>query len=201
MLKNVLIFWTHGTLLYSRSYGIAKKDPHLVSGFLSAFSNFAKELGEKEIRAIQMHPHKIFMSIHQDLCFTISLDQDDEEAQGELILQTLINSFLAIFGVKLEPEVIYDLDTFNEFETMVDDLYIIKNFFELIESTNKKLSLPDLQKMYEEKFGSSIPLTKCWQCLNFLVMNDAIVEVSEKRQIRYRKKGELLKGLDLKFKK
>ncbi|MFX1299121.1 MAG: hypothetical protein ACFFD2_30205 [Promethearchaeota archaeon] len=201
MLKNVIIFWTSGNLLYSKSYESTEKDPFLVSGLLSAFSSFAQELGEKEIKSIQMHPHKIFMSLQQDLCFTIFLDQDDEEIQGELILKSLINAFLAIYGTKLAPTAVIDISIFEEFESILDDLYLVKNFFELIESTTLKLTLPELQKKYKDKFGSDITLTKCWQCLDFLVLKNMIVKVVEEYQTRYRKKGELLKGLGLKFKK
>ncbi|NVM31603.1 MAG: hypothetical protein HWN65_22390 [Candidatus Helarchaeota archaeon] len=200
MLKNVLIFWSHGNLLFSQAYGDLKNDPHLVSGFLSAVASFARELGEKEIRSIQMQPHKVFMSLRQDLCFTIFLDEDDDEMQGKLILESLINSFLALYGSKLDPTKPTDLSIFRPFGEVLDDLYIVKNVHELIESTNKILSIPEIQKRYEKKFGD-ISLTKCWQSLNFLVRNDAIVEVTKDYEIRYRKKGELLKGLGLKFKK
>ena len=200
MLKNVLIFWSHGSLLFSHAYGDLKNDPHLVSGFLSAVASFARELGEKEIRSIQMQPHKVFMSLRQDLCFTIFLDEHDDETQGKLILESLINSFLAIFGTHLDPTRPIELSIFRPFGEVLDDLYIVKNVYELIESTNKILSIPEIQKRYEKKFGD-ISLTKCWQSLNFLVRNDAIVEVTKDYEIRYRKKGELLKGLGLKFKK
>ena len=201
MLKSVIIFWTHGTLLYSKTYGTAQKDPHLVSGFLSAFTSFAKELGEKEIRSITMQPNKIFMSLRQDLCFTMLLDQDDEEAHGALILECLINSFLSIFGEKLGPANPVDLTAFKVFEPILDNLNIIRNFFELIESTNEILSLAELQKMYDKKYNDEIPLAQCWQSLNFLVLHDVIVDVIEGYTIGYRKKGELLKGYGLKFKK
>ncbi len=201
MLKNVLIFWSHGNLLYSHAYGDSKNDPHLVSGFLSALASFAKELGEKEIRAVHMHPHKIFMGVRRDLRFTIFLDENDEETQGKLILQILINSFLAVFGSELNPDKLTDISLFKEFKEVLDNLSAVKNIFELIESTNKLLSIPEIQIQYKEKFGSSISKTKCWQSLNFLVLHDAILEVSEDYQIRYRKKGEILKGLGLKFKK
>lgn len=201
MLKNVIIFWTSGNLLYSKSYEGTEKDPFLISGLLSAFSSFAQELGEKEIKSIQMGGHQIFMSLQENLIFTIFLDQDDEEVQGALILKSLINAFLAIYGTKLAPTAVIDISIFEEFNPILDDLYLVKNFFDLIESTNNKLSLPELQKMYKEKFGSDIALTKCWQCLDFLVLNNVIVKVVKEYQTRYRKKGELLKGLGLKFKK
>ncbi len=200
MLNSVIIFWTHGNYLYSKTYVTSKKDPRLVSGFLAALNSFVKELGEKEIRSITMQPHKIFMSIRQKLVFTLLLDQDDEEAHGTLILESLINSFLAIFGKNLDPRKPIDIVIFDEFEPIVDNLNIIKNLFELIESTHKILSLQELQQMYKNKFDVVLPLTKCWESVNFLVLHDVIVDVIDGYTIGYRKKGELLKGFGLKFK-
>ena len=201
MLKSVIIFWSHGRLLYSKTYGVASKDPHLVSGFLAAFTSFAKELGEKEIRSITMQPHKIFMSVSQDLCFTIQLDQDDKEAHGTLILESLIDAFLSFYGEMLDPTQNFELKLFKTFEPVLDELNIIKNFFELIESSNKILSLPQLQKMYDKEYNDEIPLAQCWQSLNFLVLKDVIVKVTDNYKLYYRKKGELLKNFGLKFKK
>ena len=201
MLKSVIIFWSHGRLLYSKTYGVASKDPHLVSGFLAALTSFAKELGEKEIRSITMQPHKIFMSLHQDLCFTMLLDQDVQEAHGTLILESLIDSFLSLYGEMLDPTQHIELSIFKTFEPILDDLNIIKNFFALIESSNKILSIPQLQKMYDKKYNDEIPLTQCWQSLNFLVLKDVIVKVTDGYTLGYRKKGELLKKFGLKFKR
>ena len=193
MLKNVLIFWSHGRLLYARAFGKQEKDPQLISGLLSAFSDFVKELGEREIRSIQMHPHKIFMSMWQELCFSIFLDLEDDEAQGNLILKDLIDSFLAIYGTRLDPNMVIDMSTFKEFDVLVEDFNILKNIFEVLESTPQKLTLPAIQEAYLEKFNMTISPEKCWYALNRLVMHDAIVEVREEHVVLYRKKGELLK--------
>lgn len=198
MIKNVIVFWSSGRLLFSKSYEAQEKSPHLISGFLSALSSFVKEIGEKEIRSLQMHPHKVFMSVRQNLCFSIFMDKDDEEAQGELILKNLISSFLETYP-NITPDTSFDISQYSGFETAVDELYVLKNIYELVESTTSKLTPLEIQQLYEEKYGTRIPLLKCLQSLNFLVLNKAIVEVYDERC--YRKKGELLKGLGLKFKK
>jgi hypothetical protein len=201
MLKNVLILWSYGNLLFSKSYGFVEKDPTLVSGLLSAFSNFAKELGEKEIRAIQMHPHKIFMSIRQEVLFTVFLDEADEDEQGKLILKKMIDAFLAIYGNMLDPAKSHNLAMFYDFENILDELNTVKNVYEILESTNKLISLPEVQKEYSDRFNTNISASECWKSLDILVKENVIVEVSEKLRILYRKRGDFLKGLELKFKK
>ncbi|HUX98484.1 MAG TPA: hypothetical protein VMV49_02905 [Candidatus Deferrimicrobium sp.] len=201
MLKNVLILWSYGNLLFSKSYGFVEKDPTILSGLLSAFSNFAKELGEKEIRAIHMHPHKIFMSIRQEVLFTIFLDEADEDEQGKLILKKMIDAFLAIYGNTLDPNKSHDLAIFYDFENILDELNIVKNVYEIVQSANNLISLPEVRKEYADLFKSSISASECWKSLDILVKENVIVEVSENLRILYRKKGDLLKGFELKFKK
>ncbi|MHA1650464.1 MAG: hypothetical protein ACTSYB_09725 [Candidatus Helarchaeota archaeon] len=200
MLRNVLIFWIHGTMIYSRMKEGEGKDPNIVSGFLSAFSNFAKELGEGEIKSINMHRHMILMGIEGKLCFTTWFDQDDDELQGKLILEHIIEAFLAMYP-NLNPKIPVELTTFEGFNEILEEMNHIKNVYELVESTNKILTIPEIQKMYKERFKIGISPARVWLALNFLVKNDAIRSVKENNQIRYRKKGELLKGLSLKFKK
>ncbi len=187
-------------MLYSKSYGFGDKDPNIVSGFLSAMSSFARELDEGELKSINMHKHIVLMSMFQKLCFTVFLDQEDDENQGRLILETLMNAFLSIFP-ELDPQTPVELGMYRGFDEILDELFLIKNVYEVVESTTKLLTLIEVQKDYKKLFGLNIDRPDAWKCLTFLVKNNAIVEVKRERQILYRKKGELLKGLSQGLKK
>ncbi|MHA1132384.1 MAG: hypothetical protein ACTSQI_16750 [Candidatus Helarchaeota archaeon] len=199
MLKNVIIFWTHGTMLYSHSYDVGGKDPNIVSGFLSAFTSFAKEIGEGEIRSIVMHNSLILMGIRQEICFTIFFDQDDDETQGKLILEDLISSFLAEYP-KLDKRKPVELTAYIGFTKTLDRLALIKNVYEIIESTNVPRSIREIQDQYQEKFGTRIIQAVLQDAAEFLVEKDAVRKLKEGKLSRYRKKGELLKGWGQKVK-
>ena len=71
--KNVIIFWTNGNLLISKSYGFQEKDTLILTGLLSAFENLTEDLGEGGIKNISMHEHQILMNIKNDICFAVFL--------------------------------------------------------------------------------------------------------------------------------
>ena len=199
MLKNAIIFWGHGTMLYSHSYEVGGKDPNIVSGFLSAFTSFAKEIGEGEIRSIVMHNSLILMGIQQEICFTVFFDQDDDEAQGKLILENIISSFLTEYP-NLDKKKPVELTAYIGFTKILDRLALVKNVFEIVETTSALRSIHDIQKAYQDQFGLKVSQAKLRDVAEFLVKKNAIRKLKEGKNISYRKKGELLKGFS-EFKK
>ncbi len=193
MLKNVIIFWGHGTMLYSHSYESGGKDPNIVSGFLSAFMSFAKEIGEGEIRSIVMHNSLILMGIQQEICFTAFFDQDDDEAQGKLILENIISSFLIEYP-KLDKKKPVELTAYAGFTKILDNFALVKNVYELIEATSTLRSVREIQEAYQQKFTAKISQVRLRGAAEFLVEKNAIRKLKEGKEIRYRKRGELLKG-------
>jgi hypothetical protein len=193
MLKNVIIFWGHGTMLYSHSYEVGGKDPNIVSGFLSAFTSFAKEIGEGEIRSIVMHNSLILMGIQQEICFTVFFDQDDDEAQGKLILENIISAFLTEYP-NLDKKRPVELTAYAGFTKILDNFALVKNVYEIIEATSTLRSIREIQEAYKQKFAAKISQIRLRNAAEFLVEKNAIRKLKEGKEIRYRKRGELLKG-------
>ena len=200
MLKTVLIFRTHGVMVYSHSYTVGGKEPAIVSGFLAAFSSFAKEIGEGQIRSITMHNSLVLMAIQRDLCFAVFFDQDDDETQGKFILEKMIESFFLRYQDLLKQKHV-DLNEYQGFTKTLDKLVVMKNVYEIVESTSNLLTIKEIQTTYAEKFGENVAQAKLKDVAEVLVENDAIRKITQGKDICYRKKGELLKGFSAKFKK
>lgn len=200
--KNVLIFLTNGNLLVSKSYGFQEKDMMILTGLLSAFENLTDDLGEGEIKNIIMHQHQILMEIEKDICFALFIDQDDDPAQGKLILDTMINAFFTIYkGTELIiPGRLVEVSEFNPFLKVLDELVILKNVFSILEASAKKLTLYQILDLYRRDFTPEASEYDIWQATRTLVRKEKIVKSDEQEGVTFRKKGEILSKFKFKLK-
>ena len=201
-LKNVIIFWTNGNLLVSKSYGFQEKDTLILTGLLSAFENLTEDLGEGGIKNISMHEHQILMNIKNDICFAIFFNQDDDEKQGIFISDKIIEAFFTIYkGTQfLQPGRLIEASSFNPFLNILDDLAVLKDIFELIESSSKKLSVSEILEQIKTSYNKEISNYEAWKALNILVFNQKIIKADDEDSITFRKKGEILKKFKFKLK-
>jgi len=200
--KNVIIFWTNGNLLVSKSYGFQEKDTLILTGLLSAFENLTEDLGEGGIKNISMHEHQILMHIKNDICFAVFLDEDDDEKKGLFISDKIIEAFLTIYsGTKfLEPGRLIEASSFDPFLKILDDLVVTHNIFNIVESSSKKLNVSEIVDEYKTKFNEETSNYEVWKALNLLLSNQKIIKSEDDDGINFRKKGEILKKFKFKLK-
>ncbi|NHI93502.1 MAG: hypothetical protein EAX96_13525 [Candidatus Lokiarchaeota archaeon] len=202
MIKNVLIFLTNGNLLVSRSYGFQEKDMLILTGLLSAFENLTDDLGEGEIKNIIMHQHQILMEIEGDICFALFIDQEDDPRQGKLILDTMIDTFFTIYkgSPLILPGRLVEVNDFNPFLKVLDELVILKNVYAILESSPKKLNIREILDIYSRDYNPQISEYEIWNATKTLVQKEIIVKSDEEDAITFRKKGEILKKFKFKLK-
>jgi len=100
MISKILIIMANGVLCYSKTFvGSDDMDYDLVSGFLTAISSIAKEIGGGEIRALNFRNFNfVYTYDDEKLCMFIivtEIDDPEEEAQEklELLKTEFINQF------------------------------------------------------------------------------------------------------------
>ena len=97
MISKILIIMSGGVLCYSKTFvGNDNIDDDLVSGFLTAISNIAKEIGGGEIESLNFRNFN-FVYTHDDekLCmFIIVTDIDDPEDEAREKLELLKTEFI-----------------------------------------------------------------------------------------------------------
>ena len=116
-----------GVLCYSKTFfGDDKIDDDLISGFLTAISNIAKEIGGGEIESLNFRNFN-FIYTHDDekLCiFIIVTDIDDPEEEAREKLDLLKNEFIARYHNDLKN---WSCETnkFEPFDEFVEEYIII----------------------------------------------------------------------------
>ncbi len=97
MISKILIIMSSGVLCYSKTFfGDESIDNDLVSGFLTAISSIAKEIGGGEIESLNFRNFNfIYTNDDEKLCmFIIVTDIDDSEEEAREKLDLLKNEFL-----------------------------------------------------------------------------------------------------------
>ncbi len=123
MIKEVWIIDGSGLCLIHRNYGGIGHDPNLISGFFTAISNFAHEVGNSEIEKIQLADFSFSCLMKKGLLFVISSDKEDEPGDivhkiSDLFIKTFENRMF-LFGELLRE---YSLDEVSRFNLHVDKI-------------------------------------------------------------------------------
>lgn len=122
MISKILIIMSSGVLCYSKTFfGDDSIDNDLVSGFLTAISSIAKEIGGGEIESLNFRNFNyIYTNDDEKLCMFIivtDIDDPEEEARGKLDL--LKNEFIEryqddLINWKCETKIFEPFDEFVE---------------------------------------------------------------------------------------
>ncbi|TFF92832.1 MAG: hypothetical protein EU544_06795, partial [Promethearchaeota archaeon] len=126
MISRILIIASGGLLCYSKNFlGSDDIDDDLVSGFLTAVSNFAKEIRGGEIKALNFRNFNYIYSYdtHLDCMFVIVIDINDPEDEARDKVELLKEEFVKRYRPKLE-EWSGDVTIFENFNEFVE-----KNIF------------------------------------------------------------------------
>ncbi|MHA1344327.1 MAG: GTPase domain-containing protein, partial [Promethearchaeota archaeon] len=123
MISKIFIIAAGGKLCYSKDFlGKNSFDNDLVSGFLSAFSDFAIELTAGEIKSLNFHNFNFVYEYDavSKCMFVLVIDADDIEEEARAKIDLLKNEFLKRYG--------------NELEHWTGNISIFKKFDEFTES-------------------------------------------------------------------
>ena len=104
MISKILIIMANGVLCYSKTFvGSNDMDYDIVSGFLTAISSIAKEIGGGEIRSLNFRNFNfVYTYDDEKLCmFIIVTDIDDPEEEAQQKLELMKDEFIRQFRDEL----------------------------------------------------------------------------------------------------
>ncbi|MFX1315815.1 MAG: nitrilase-related carbon-nitrogen hydrolase [Promethearchaeota archaeon] len=105
MIIKILIIAPGGVLCYSKDFfEQIDKDEEVISGFLKAISDFAKEIKGGEIKALIFRNFKLIYSysIEFDFIFVIVIDKDDLEEEARIQVEFMKKEFIIRYRSFLE---------------------------------------------------------------------------------------------------
>ncbi|MFX1571459.1 MAG: hypothetical protein ACFFB0_01820 [Promethearchaeota archaeon] len=122
MIKKILIIKSNGVLCYSKSFMDEKRiDEDFVSGFFTAVSDIAKEIGGGEIKSLSFRNFNIFYSFNYEksYIFIIITDVDDLEDEIRYKVELLKMEFMKRYRHDLENWD-YDIRKFKSFDEFTE---------------------------------------------------------------------------------
>ncbi|MHA1109503.1 MAG: GTP-binding protein [Promethearchaeota archaeon] len=104
MIQHLSILTSEGKNILFRQYGATLIDHDLLSGFLSAFSGFFKEIAHSEIKSTQTENNKYFFKLieHPRLIIAVCTDLEDENEYVIRKLEEIIQEFEKQYGDKVQ---------------------------------------------------------------------------------------------------
>lgn len=105
MISRVLIIASGGLLAYSKNLmGSFAIEDDLIGGFLTAISNFAKEIKGGEIKSLNFRNFNYVYSYDDDLdcMFVVVTDIDDVEEEARKKIDLMKNEFIGRYRKYLE---------------------------------------------------------------------------------------------------
>lgn len=124
MITNFYIITEGGTLLFHRRWAEQNNgaDPSLLSGFISAISQFADAIGEGTIKSMNIARHK-WSYLHGPrniIGIAISDKIDDDDLIKEHFLEPMLEKFADHYGTSIDDHQ-GDVDAFKNFNKHVDE--------------------------------------------------------------------------------
>ena len=114
-----------GKSLLFRNYGDSDVDRDLLSGFLSAFSGFMKEISKSDIKSTATEEYKYYYTAIDSLMIVICSDLEDEESQVNARINNIRAKFLENYGKMIEDgEWDGNRLVFKEFEQILDNIVL-----------------------------------------------------------------------------
>ncbi|MHA1292589.1 MAG: ADP-ribosylation factor-like protein [Promethearchaeota archaeon] len=123
MISRILIIASGGLLCYSKSFlGKSAIDDDLVSGFLTAISNFAREIKGGEIKALNFRNFNFIYDYDNelDVMFVLVTDIDDLEEEAQEKVQLLRREFIRRFRDTIENWT-GDISQFQAFDEFAEN--------------------------------------------------------------------------------
>jgi len=114
-----------GKSLFFRNYGDTEIDRDLLSGFLSAFSGFIKEISQSDIKSTATEDFKYFYTIVGSLIIVVCADLEDDDARVNSKINSIRAKFLDEYGMVFESgSWDGDRSVFDRFEKAIDNVIL-----------------------------------------------------------------------------
>ena len=164
MIHNVYILRKTGESLLHGYYGSIEVDESLITGFLSAISSFAEEIGAESVESLVMKNMKFVYSLDtttpDPIIFAVCVVREEDSKKIEFVLRKIKDKFMTAHRTDIEAYT-GDLSVFKVFYKEMDDIvwqYVLekygKAFQELI--TNKKRRIDEVVTSIHRLFSSKI---------------------------------------------
>ena len=165
MIHNVYILKKTGESLIHGYYGSIEVDDTLITGFLSAISTFAEEIGAESVESLVMKNMKFVYAMdksipEEPIIFAVSVDREEDELKIKDILVSIKEKFVEAHKSDLE-EWIGDIKTFESFYEELDEIiweYVIKKYSTPLQQliTNKEQSIDEVIALIYHIFSPKI---------------------------------------------
>jgi small GTP-binding protein len=114
-----------GKSLFFRNYGDTEVDRDLLSGFLSAFSGFMKEISQSDIKSTATEDFKYFYTIVGSIIIVVCADLQDDDARINSKINTIRAKFFDEYGSVVESGSWNgDRSIFESFEKAIDNVVL-----------------------------------------------------------------------------
>lgn len=164
MIHNVYILKKTGESLIHGYYGSIKVDETLITGFLSAISTFAEEIGAESVESLVMKNMKFVYALDtstpEPIIFVVSVDREEDERKIKNILLKIKDKFVGGYN-NILAEWTGDVKVFKPFFDELDEIvwqYVLEKygnaFQELI--TNKKRRIDEVVTAIHRLFAPKI---------------------------------------------
>lgn len=164
MIHNVYILKKTGESLIHGYYGSIEVDEALITGFLSAISTFAEEIGAESVESLVMKNMKFVYAMDtstpEPIIFAVSVDREEEEYKIKDILIKIKEKFIGEHKSDLE-EWHGDINAFKPFYEDLDEIvweYVVskysKAFHKLV--TNKEQTIDEVIALIYHLFSPKI---------------------------------------------
>jgi hypothetical protein len=99
LIHNVYILKKTGESLLHGYYGSIEVDESLITGFLSAISSFAEEIGAESVESLVMKNMKFVYSLEtttpDPIIFAVCIDREEDSKKIEFVLRKIKDKFMA----------------------------------------------------------------------------------------------------------
>ncbi|MFX1518757.1 MAG: hypothetical protein ACFFCD_02385 [Promethearchaeota archaeon] len=178
MIHNVYILKKTGESLIHGYYGSIEVDEALITGFLSAISSFAEEIGAESVESLVMKNMKFVYAMDTSIpgdpiIFAVSVDREDDEKIIKDILVKIKEKFIGRHKTDLE-EWTGDIKIFNQFYDNLDSIiweYVLNKYLKAFQQliTNKEQTIDEVITLIYHLFSPKIAQKLMDQILENLV--------------------------------
>jgi len=144
--QEFMVLTSGGAPIFHFSSTDVRKLDELLSGFLSAITNFATEFGERSIQSLTFEGSELlYEQVEDDCLFIFLVDTDSSEKVLRAVLRELSKKFMSRYEAELAMTIPI-LDVFLDFENEVRGVF---NYYEgilIIMSSLSAFVIPEIKK-------------------------------------------------------
>ncbi|TFH02888.1 MAG: hypothetical protein E4H14_17295 [Candidatus Thorarchaeota archaeon] len=145
-IQEFMVLTSGGTPIFHYSSTNVRKLDELLSGFLSAITNFATEFGERSIQSLTFEGSELlYEQVEDDCLFIFLVETDSSEKVLRAVLRELSKKFMSRYEAELAMTIPI-LDVFLDFEHEVREVF---NYYEgilIVMSSLSAFVIPEIKK-------------------------------------------------------